>query len=53
MAACGNIDNDEVLDVWTINDARMLNNVVPDTRLKRWAQLKPRKNLRQKLRELF
>ena len=31
-AACGNVDNDATVDVWTINDARKLKNVVDDVR---------------------
>ena len=32
VAACGNVDNDTTVDVWTINDAKKLKNVVDDVR---------------------
>jgi len=32
VAACGNIDGDEVLDVWTINEKKELINVINDLR---------------------
>ena len=33
VAACGNVDNDTTVDVWTINDAKKLKNVVDDVKL--------------------
>jgi hypothetical protein len=32
IAACGNVDNDTTVDVWTIDDARHLRNVVDDVK---------------------
>jgi type IV pilus assembly protein PilA len=32
IAACGNVDNDATVDVWTINDAKKLRNVVDDVK---------------------
>ena len=32
IAACGNIDNDATVDVWTIDDAKHLRNVVDDVK---------------------
>ena len=32
VAACGNTDNDETIDVWTIDDANHLRNVVDDVK---------------------
>jgi hypothetical protein len=32
IAACGNVDNDTTVDVWTINDAKHLRNVVDDVK---------------------
>jgi len=32
IAACGNIDNDTTIDVWTIDDAKHLRNVVDDVK---------------------
>lgn len=32
IAACGNLDNDTTVDVWTIDDAKHLRNVVDDVR---------------------
>ncbi len=42
IAACGNIDQDEVLDVWTMNDSKTLENVIPDRRVDSWDQIIPR-----------
>lgn len=33
VAACGNIDNDATLDVWTINNAKQLINVINDKKM--------------------
>ena len=33
VAACGNVDNDTTVDVWTIDDAKHLRNVVDDVKL--------------------
>jgi type IV pilus assembly protein PilA len=32
VAACGNVDNDTTIDVWTINDQKKLKNVVDDVK---------------------
>jgi type IV pilus assembly protein PilA len=32
IAACGNVDNDTTVDVWTIDDAKHLKNVIDDVR---------------------
>jgi len=32
IAACGNVDNDTTVDVWTINDSKKLKNVIDDVR---------------------
>ena len=32
VAACGNIDNDTTVDVWTINDSKKLKNVIDDVK---------------------
>lgn len=32
IAACGNVDNDATIDVWTINDKKRLKNVIDDVR---------------------
>ena len=32
VAACGNVDNDATVDVWTIDDRKKLKNVVDDVR---------------------
>ena len=33
VVACGNVDQDPVLDQWTMNDSKTLENVCPDPRL--------------------
>jgi len=32
IAACGNVDNDATIDVWTINDQKKLKNIVDDVK---------------------
>jgi len=33
ILACGNVDQDPVYDIWTINDSKALDNVCPDPRM--------------------
>jgi type IV pilus assembly protein PilA len=33
IAACGNVDNDTIIDVWTINDAKHIHAVIDDVKL--------------------
>lgn len=33
VAACGNVDNDTTVDVWTINDRKQLRNIIDDVKL--------------------
>jgi competence protein ComGC len=32
VAACGNVDNDTTIDVWTINDQKKLKNIIDDVK---------------------